>query len=121
MTPTKITAGGHFKLPFVGKETYIELMRAGLGYDKKDRMFFLKATEKAEDAKTLLQRILREEVVFAQRCFICESSFTCSTCPYKEKCNTSDLPLYCICYQCRARTNLYDLYLEKSNELNVLK
>ena len=113
----KIIAGGRFKLPFVGKETYIELMRTGLGYNRKDGTFFLKETENADAAKALLQRILKEEVVFAQRCFICESSFTCSICAYKEKCRTSGLPLYCICYQCRTKTNLYDLYLEKSRRM----
>jgi hypothetical protein len=100
---------------------YIELMRAGLGYNRKDGTFFLKEAENADDAKYLLQKILKEEVIFAQRCFICESSFTCYSCAYKEKCGTSDLPLYCVCYQCRTKTNLYNLYLEKSNEINVMK
>lgn len=115
----KVIATEGFKLPFVGKEKFLELMKAGIGYDRENRSFFLKDLENIDMVKGLLRSIIKDDIVFTQRCFICKTPFTCKSCSYEKGCCTSDLPLYCICKSCRAKPDLYDKYLEKGRNLNL--
>jgi len=115
----KIITGEGFKLPFVGKETFLDLMKTGIGYDKEDRTFYLKNVENIREVKEVLRNILRDDVTFAQRCFICKVPFPCTSCSHEKTCSTSDIPLYCICNSCRKRTDLYDLYVEKGRKILI--
>jgi hypothetical protein len=113
----KTITGEGFKLPFVGKDTFLDLMKTGIGYNKENQTFFLKNVENIGEVRELLRGILREDVTFAQRCFICKVSFPCTSCSHEMSCSTSDIPLYCICNSCRKRTDLYDLYVEKERKI----
>lgn len=102
-----------FKLPFLGKDKFIELMRIGLGYDKGRGVFFVSSLENLEKIKSTLTQIFGEEVAFAQTCYICNRAFSCAECDLAEICETANIPMTCVCLGCRGKGNLYELYVEK--------
>ena len=104
------------KLPFMGKDKFIALMRAGLGYNRQTRLFYVEDSERIEQVKGVLSEILKDEVTFAQKCFLCNATFTCNECDYAEVCRSRDLPSYCICPLCRSQTQLYHHYIEKGDK-----
>jgi len=111
-----ITKGG-FKLPFMGKDRFIELMRLGLGYDRQSRTFFIEDVERAQELRGILSEILGEEVNFGQTCTICNSTFSCADCKFYESCPSRDVPLHCVCPTCYAKPNFDKLYAQKSELL----
>ncbi|MEM3736609.1 MAG: hypothetical protein QXJ75_00740 [Candidatus Bathyarchaeia archaeon] len=113
----KVITKDGFKLPFVGKEKFIELMRIGVGYDRQARTFFISDLDRIEHVKAALAEIIGEEVTFAQSCFICGRSFPCSECRFYGECKTQDIPLNCICDTCLDKPDLYRRYVEKGIKL----
>lgn len=111
-----ITRNG-FKLPFMGKEKFIELMKAGLRYDGQTKTFHIENLEYLEKLKSLLSEQLKDEITFAQICFLCNSIHQCNICEYQNICRSRDVPTYCICGKCLHKPNLYGLYLKKTNEI----
>lgn len=108
----KILNKKSFKLPFIGKDKFIRLTRVGLGYDGGS--FFVKNYNNIEKIIDIISDILGEKISFLQTCILCGRDFLCSDCKYHNRCTTKDLPLQCICQNCRATPGLYDRYVEKS-------
>lgn len=106
-----------FKLPFMGKDKFIELMRLGIGYDKQTRLFFISDLDRIEQVKTTLAQIMGEEVAFAQSCLLCGNPFQCDECRFYGECRTQDIPLHCICNTCLKKPDLYRRYVERTNKL----
>ncbi len=99
-----------FKLPYLGKEKFVELMRSGIAYDKARGLFYVVEGGNPERAKATLAEILDDEVVFSQTCLVCKRDFGCADCDYRISCPTRDVPLFCLCSSCRERPNLYESY-----------
>lgn len=99
-----------FKLPYLGKEKFIELMRSGIAYDKARGLFHVVEGANVDRAKATLSEILGDEVVFSQTCIICKNDFGCADCDYRISCPTRDIPLFCLCSSCRERLDLYESY-----------
>ena len=104
-----------FKLPYVDSETYRELLRLGLRYDRQQKSYSVEELDSAnlDSVLELLSRILQDKACFeqttqaaskpataAQTCLVCGKSFPCKECRYYELCETKDLPLNCICGKC---------------------
>ena len=100
----------------MGKDKFIALMRAGLGYNRQTRLFYIEDSERIEQVKSILSEILSDKVTFAQKCFLCDATFTCNECEYAEVCESRDVPAYCICPRCRSQTQLYQNYIEKGDK-----
>ncbi|WP_309492851.1 hypothetical protein [Candidatus Hecatella orcuttiae] len=111
----RITRTG-IKLAFMGKDKFIELMRAGLGYDRATRTFYIEDLENFDRIKALLVPLLGEEVEFAQTCYLCGAVFPCGVCEYAATCPSRDIPTYCLCKKCYSKTNLYQRYIQKTKE-----
>ncbi len=101
------------KLPYVGKDKFIELMRIGLKYDREEKMFFIENMNYATQIKAILEELLNDKVVFGQECIICKQNFSCSECEFIDICKSSDIPSYCICSKCLSEEKIYPIYLEK--------
>jgi hypothetical protein len=103
-----------FKLPYVDSQTYRELLRLGLQYDRQLRMYSAEEldTAGAEAVLALLSRILHEEVCFEEKsagtqvnlilqtCGVCCKRFQCTECRYFELCETKNTPSSCVCGKC---------------------
>ena len=103
-----------FKLPYLDSQTYRELMRLGLTYDRANKMY---SAVDLDDASTesileLLSKILHEKVCFdqvnqpgksvrtTQKCLACGKNFACDECRYFELCETKGISSSCICGKC---------------------
>ena len=100
-----------FKLPYLGRDKFIELTRRGLGYERGS--FFIRDLNNAENIRDILSEILNEKIVFTQTCLICGKEFLCTDCRYYDACPTRDLPLHCICENCSQKNDLYERYVER--------
>jgi len=107
-----------FKLPYVDGQTYRELMRLGLHYDKQARSYSAEDLDDARinDVLALVSKILHEQVCFEQSkegvqkgigrgiveqvCLICGKRFQCDGCRYFELCETKNKASSCICGTC---------------------
>lgn len=101
-----------FKLPFMGKDKFIRLTRLGLGYDRGS--FFVKNYNNIEKIIDIISDILGEKISFLQTCILCGRDFRCLDCKYRNLCTTKDLPLQCICENCRTNPQLYDAYVKRN-------
>ncbi len=114
---TRIITKDGIKLPFMGRDKFIELMRLGLGYDRQTRTFHIADFEHIDHVKATLTEILRDEVKIAQTCVLCRKFITCSECEYYHICGSPDIPAYCICQKCYSTPDLYERYVKKTTEL----
>jgi hypothetical protein len=103
-----------FKLPYVDSQTYRDLLRLGLLYDKQLRSYSAEGLDeiRGEAVRGLLSRILHEQVCFeqpsensrniraGQTCLICSKGFACDECRYFELCETKNVPSNCVCGKC---------------------
>ncbi len=104
-----------FKLPYVDGQTFRELMRLGLRYDRQLRCYSAEELNELnlDSALELLSKILHEKVCFEQTagaagkggqamqtCLVCGKSFPCQECRYYELCETRETPSKCICGKC---------------------
>jgi len=113
----KVVTRKGIKLPYMGKEKFIELMRAGMGYDRKTGTFFIEDLGRIDQIKAAISSILKDEITLAQTCFICESTFPCSECEYSGICKSRDIPTYCICKTCYSSPQMYQRYVKKTDDL----
>ncbi len=122
----KILRKDGFKLPFMGKDKFAELMRIGVGYDRAEKVFYLRSKANEEAVRRVLAEILKEEVEFeklptekTQPCFLCSAQVACEDCEYYALCPTRLLPfkeagLYCLCPTCANKTDTYLRYVGKT-------
>jgi hypothetical protein len=104
-----------FKLPRVGKEKFVLLLRLGLDYNQGS--FCIKNYNSIEKLVDTISSILNvEKITFLQTCSICGKDFPCSDCKYYESCATKDLPFHCVCPQCLKEGRLYEEYVESSDK-----
>lgn len=89
-----------FKLPFLGKDKFIKLVRNGLGYDKTRKLFFIEDFNNIDQIRLILSEILPDDVLFKQECIICHRKFECKECEFKGKCETENVPMLCVCNEC---------------------
>ena len=108
----KVLSKKSFKLPFIGKDKFVQLTRTGLGYEGGS--FFIKNYNNLEKVIDTISEILGENVSFSQTCLLCGRDFLCSDCKHHDHCTTRDLPLQCICKNCRVTPQLYDRYVKRN-------
>ncbi|MFH1327442.1 MAG: hypothetical protein ABIH76_01110 [Candidatus Bathyarchaeota archaeon] len=113
----KVITKEGFKLPFMGKDKFVELMKIGIGYNRQLSVFYVSEVDRIEQIKSILSEILGDEVTFFQTCFLCNKAFPCSKCKFAANCKTRDIPLFCICRECFSDHAVYERYTEKNSEL----
>jgi len=104
-----------FKLPYVDSQTYRELMRLGLRYDREQKMYNAEMLSLNEIGSVLdlLSRVLHDKVSFeqaasqpaknaptTQTCIGCGKKFACEECRYYELCETKGVSSGCVCGKC---------------------
>ena len=109
MKVLKVEFGKRFKLPFLGKESFSMLMRYGLNYDRKSRMFYVDSNTDLISINELLKsRGIRIEIV--KKCAICGVPIDCDKCDFSETCRKEQA--YCICDKCLKKNDIFNAYVE---------
>ncbi len=101
----RIVLNTWFRLPYVGKDVYIDLMRAKVKHES--RLGFCVTSEtNLSRAMAVLTSILNEPVEMARSCFICDKAL-------EESLGEASS----ICRECASSHDSYDIYVMKFAKL----
>jgi replication factor C large subunit len=123
-----------FKLPYMGKDKFVQLMRAGLSYDRKNGRFVVRRLENLDSVEESVSQIISKPVKFMQtqqtvvgqpegdvtkECYVDANSIQCAKCKFIDDCPTHSLSVlkYCLCDATLADAKSYDKYVAKSMPL----
>ena len=133
--PMEMLDPNGFKLPFMGKDKFVQLMRIGMKYDSGKRAFSLRHMDNLDSAEDALSQIIGRPVKFirptetveqkevnlrvVKACYVDETEISCDSCEFVEACPTRFLQdlKYCICKETLSDAQAYETYVAKSQEL----
>jgi replication factor C large subunit len=135
--PQEILDPTGFKLPFMGKDKFIQLMRAGLNYDRAGRRFAVRHLENLDSIEERVGEIIGRPVKFrrpeqvakasegegliVKKCYIDEVRVHCAKCAFIEDCPThAILSLeFCLCDKSLRDVWAYQKYVEKNGPIRA--
>jgi replication factor C large subunit len=119
-----------FKLPYMGKDKFIQLMRAGISYDRNGGRFVVRRLDNLDAVEERLSGILSRPVKFArpeeavargeggaiQECFVDGLQVVCDKCEFIEDCPTHIVTSlkFCLCDETVADPKGYEKYVAKN-------
>jgi hypothetical protein len=119
-----------FKLPFMGKDKFIQLMRAGISYDRNAGKFAVRRLDSLDTVEERLAGILLRPVKFArpdqqpspmegsgvQECYVDGRRVPCVKCEFVQACPTHVIGelKFCLCDETVADPQGYEKYVAKS-------
>jgi hypothetical protein len=103
----KIVLGDWFKLPFLGKDVFQSLMRAGVKY-KSGAGFMLTEETDVKMAVGIIASVTGEEAEIYLKCFICGKE-ACRGCPFISSCDRTSVSPACLCED-HSRLDSFDVY-----------
>lgn len=119
-----------FKLPYMGKDKFIQLMRAGISYDRSGGRFVVRRLDNLDAVEERLAGILSRPVKFArseevvargeggaiQECFVDGLQVVCDKCEFIESCPTHIVTSlkFCLCDETVADPKGYEKYVAKN-------
>jgi hypothetical protein len=122
-----------FKLPYMGKDKFIQLMRAGLNYDRKSGRFVVRRVDNLQSVEERVAQIVAKPIRFKRpdqaetvsrsqsatikECYVNSKPVPCAECEFVENCPTAILEAlkFCLCDDCLADPNAYSKYVEKNS------
>jgi replication factor C large subunit len=119
-----------FKLPYMGKDKFIQLMRVGLSYDRKSGKFVARRLDSLDSLEERVSQIISKPVKFKRteqlltettdegiikECFVDSNSISCLKCAFVEDCPTHLIIglKYCLCDETLAEQDAYMKYVAK--------
>ena len=116
-----------FKLPYMGKDKFIQLMRAGITYDRKGGRFAVRRFDNLDTVEERLSEIISKpvkfrrseepstqvkEVNFTKECYVDAKPVPCAECEFLDDCPTHTITTmkYCLCDETLADPTSYDKY-----------
>lgn len=121
-----------FKLPFMGKDKFIQLMRAGVKYDSAARRFSVRRMDNLDAVEQSLTEIVTNPVKFIRQnltpppqvasgkatkvCYVDGTEIVCDECEYVDDCPTRLLAglKFCICSNTLSDPQGYEKYTSKN-------
>ena len=119
-----------FKLPYMGKDKFIQLMRAGISYDRNGGKFVVRRLDNLDAVEERLAGILSRPVKFArpeesvasgegeviQECYVDGRQVVCGKCEFIEDCPTHMVKSlkFCLCDETVADPKGYEKYVAKN-------
>lgn len=91
----KIVLGNWFKLPFLGKDVFSALMRAGVKYSTGSGFMITEETD-VKQAVSVIASATGENVEIFLKCFVCGKE-ACADCPYLSLCDRTSVSVSCLC------------------------
>jgi replication factor C large subunit len=123
-----------FKLPYMGKDKFIQLMRVGIKYNSSARVFSVRRMDNLDSVEESLSQIVGKPVKFVRpeliselkhvsenitkMCYVDGKEISCDTCDFVESCPTRFLRdlKYCICKETLSDEQAYREYVAKNQE-----
>jgi replication factor C large subunit len=120
-----------FKLPYMGKDKFIQLMRAGISYDRTTGKFVVRRLDSLDTVEERLTGILSRPVKFArpgqhvvgaeesaiQECYVDGQPVPCDRCEFVEACPTHVISTlkFCLCDETLADPEGYEKYVARNS------
>ena len=120
-----------FKLPYMGKDKFIQLMRAGITYDRSGGKFAVRRLDMLDTVEERLAGILSKPVKFVrqdagtapapseevQECYVDARPVLCEKCEFVQTCPTHSVPSlkFCLCDDTMADPKAYEQYVAKNS------
>ena len=123
-----------FKLSFMGKDKFIQLMRTGIKYDSRTRTFSVRRMDNLDSVEESISQIVGRPLKFVRpnimqerkeassgitkSCYVDAEEISCDDCEFVVSCPTHFLRdlKYCVCTQTLSDTQAYQEYTSKSGE-----
>jgi hypothetical protein len=119
-----------FKLPYMGKDKFIQLMRAGLTYDRKGGKFVVRRLDNLDSVEERVSQIISKPVKFkppeqlvgqiaegpiTKECYVDSKPIICSKCEFVDDCPTHVIGAlrFCLCDETLADPASYDKYVAR--------
>jgi len=119
-----------FKLPYMGKDKFIQLMRAGLTYDRKAGRFVVRNLDNLDSVEERVSQIISKLIKFkraedvaarpeegniVKECFVDSNAIACAKCEYVDDCPTHTISAlrFCLCDATLADPDSYRVYVAK--------
>jgi hypothetical protein len=128
--PKEVLDPTGFKLPYMGKDKFIQLMRAGISYDRSGGKFAVRRLDNLDTVEERLSDIMARPIKFqrpeqtatevegkvVKECYVDERKIICEECDFIENCPTHIIPSlkFCICDQTLSDPTGYEKYLAKN-------
>jgi replication factor C large subunit len=121
-----------FKLPYMGKDKFIQLMRAGIGYDRNGGKFVVRRLDNLGSVEERISQIISKPVHFkrpegevdqrvgegdiVKECYVDAKLVFCAKCEFIESCPTHILTAlkFCLCDESLADSDTYRKYVAKN-------
>jgi replication factor C large subunit len=119
-----------FKLPYMGKDKFIQLMRAGISYDRSGGKFAVRRLDSLDTVEERLSDIMARSIKFqrpehtatefegkvVKECYVDGQKITCEECDFVENCPTHIITSlkFCICDQTLSDPTGYEKYIAKN-------
>lgn len=132
--PGEVLDPAGFKLPYMGKDKFIQLMRAGLSYDRKAGRFAVKRLDNLDSVEERVSQIILKPVKFKRaeqtavqteegqvikECFVDSNIVACAKCDFVDDCPTHAISTlkFCLCDETLADPQSYEQYVAKKAPL----
>jgi replication factor C large subunit len=119
-----------FKLPYMGKDKFVQLMRAGLSYDRKGGKFVVRRLDNLGSVEERVSEVISKPVKFkrpdqvaveadesaiTKECYVDSKSILCAKCEFLDDCPTHTIMgmKFCLCDETLADPASYDKYIAK--------
>lgn len=122
-----------FKLPYMGKDKFIQLMRAGLSYDRGAGKFVVRRLDDLDSVEERVSGILAKQIKFKRpdqasrggegkilkECYVEGREISCDDCEFEENCPTHTITYlkYCLCDQTLSDPKGYEKYVAKNSTI----
>jgi len=131
--PTETLDPKGFKLPYMGKDKFVQLMRAGIKYDSSAREFSVRRIDNLDSVEESVSQVIGKPVKFLrpeqeqtnQRpigekitkvCYVDNKEISCEACKFVDDCPTHFLQnlKYCLCTETLSDKKGYEKYVAKT-------
>ena len=133
--PAELLDPTSFKLSYMGKDKFIQLMRAGITYDRNGGKFAVRRLDNLDAVEERLSGILSVPIKFAregqasetaenkaiQECYVDGEPVPCEKCEFIPACPTHNIASlkFCLCDETMRDPKAYDAYVAKNASLSV--
>jgi len=120
-----------FKLPYMGKDKFIQLMRAGISYDRGGGKFAVRRLDNLDSVEERLSDIMGKPIKFKRaaqtltevvgkvlkECYVDSERIVCDECEFVENCPSHIIPSlrFCLCNETLSDLKGYEKYVAKNS------
>ncbi len=120
-----------FQLPYMGKDKFIQLMRAGISYDRSSGNFAVRRLDNLDSVEERLSDIVAKPIKFkraeqnatevegkvVKECYVDGEKIICDECEFVENCPSHIINSlkFCLCDKTLSDPQGYEKYVEKNS------